>query len=225
MISRRAKAMVKRLRREGKNDLRGFFGVGCEGISKAMNMGAIFRTAHAFGGGFVFTVGAAYDKTLGRASDTSAAHRNLPFYAFPDASRMILPQGCGLIGVELTEDAVDLPSFHHPSQAAYVFGPERGSLSPEMQSRCDHMLKIPTAFCINVSLAAGIVVYDRCRQLGRFAPKPVWAGAPASELPEHARGDQRFRADDAKRGKLREYRQNAPDYFAAEAETRTRFRD
>ena len=114
-----------------------------------------------------------------------------------------------LIGVELTEDAVDLPSFHHPSQAAYVFGPERGSLSPEMQSRCDHMLKIPTPFASMFRwrrASSSTTVADSCR----FAPKPVWAGAPASELPEHARGDQRFRADDAKRGKLRSIGKTRP---------------
>ncbi|MBT4219652.1 MAG: TrmH family RNA methyltransferase, partial [Rhodospirillaceae bacterium] len=28
--------------------MRGYFGVGVEGISKVMNVGSIFRTAHAF---------------------------------------------------------------------------------------------------------------------------------------------------------------------------------
>lgn len=38
--------------------MRGYFAVGAEGISKPMNMGAILRTAHAFGASFAFTVGA-----------------------------------------------------------------------------------------------------------------------------------------------------------------------
>ena len=45
--------------------MRGYFGVGVEGISKVMNVGSIFRTAHAFGAGFVFTVAATYEKPQG----------------------------------------------------------------------------------------------------------------------------------------------------------------
>jgi len=37
---------------------RGYFGIGVEGISKPMNAGNLFRTAHAFGASFVFTIGA-----------------------------------------------------------------------------------------------------------------------------------------------------------------------
>jgi len=33
-----------------------------------------------------------------------------------------LPKGCRLVGVELLDEAVDLPNFAHPQQAAYVLG-------------------------------------------------------------------------------------------------------
>ncbi len=36
--------------------MRGYFGIGAEGISKAMNVGSLFRSAHAFGASFMFTV-------------------------------------------------------------------------------------------------------------------------------------------------------------------------
>ncbi|HHL43572.1 MAG TPA: TrmH family RNA methyltransferase, partial [Hellea balneolensis] len=38
--------------------MRGYFGIGSEGISKAANLGAVMRTAHAFGASFVYTVNA-----------------------------------------------------------------------------------------------------------------------------------------------------------------------
>ena len=38
--------------------MRGYFGIGVEGISKTMNVGNLFRTAHAFGASFVFTIDA-----------------------------------------------------------------------------------------------------------------------------------------------------------------------
>jgi tRNA G18 (ribose-2'-O)-methylase SpoU len=92
---------------------------------------------------------------------------------------MLLPQGCKLVGIELTSDAIDLPSFRHPLRAAYVLGPEQGSLSPELLARCSYVVRIPTSFCINVAMAGAIVMYDRVRSLGRFAERPLREGGPA----------------------------------------------
>ena len=41
--------------------MKGYFGIGIEGPSKAVNVGTLFRTAHAFGASFVFTVRAQYN--------------------------------------------------------------------------------------------------------------------------------------------------------------------
>jgi tRNA G18 (ribose-2'-O)-methylase SpoU len=169
--------------------MRGYFGIGIERVSKAMNVGSLFRSAHAFGAGFVFTVAAAYPRPEGGKSDTSDAPGALPFYSFPDVPSMILPEGCSLVGVELLDDAVDLPSFHHPRCAAYVMGPERGRLSPEMTARCDFLIRIPTRFSVNVGIAGALVMYDRVLSLGRFARRPVRPGGPTEPLPEHVYGD------------------------------------
>ena len=45
-----------------------------------------------------------------------------------DLIALRLPKGCALVGVELTDDAVELPVFRHPHAAAYVLGRERGAL-------------------------------------------------------------------------------------------------
>jgi tRNA G18 (ribose-2'-O)-methylase SpoU len=174
--------------------MRGYFGIGAEGISKPMNAGALFRTAHAFGASFVFTVAAAYPRDEGGRADTSDALGQMPFYSFPDVGSLVLPRDCRLVGVELLDDAVDLPSFRHPPRAAYVLGPERGSLSPEMAACCDFVVKIPTRFCINVSLAGALVMYDRVISLGRFPARPVTPGGPVEPLPAHVRGDPRIRS-------------------------------
>lgn len=173
--------------------MRGYFGIGIEGVSKEMNMGNLFRTAHAFGASFAFTVAAAYRQRVGGRSDTSDSPGNMPFYAFPDAPSLLLPSRCKLVGIELLDEAVDLPSFRHPSQAAYVLGPERGELSAEIQERCDFVIKIPSSFCINVGVAGAVVMYDRIRSMGRFAPRPVRAGGPTEEVPSHRHGDPKYR--------------------------------
>jgi tRNA G18 (ribose-2'-O)-methylase SpoU len=156
--------------------MRGYFGIGVEQLSKAMNAGTLFRTAHAFGAAFVFTVGAVYARREVEKSDTSKSRGHVPLYEFESARDLRLPVGCALVGVELLDDAVELPSFRHPPAAAYILGPERGSLSPDIQALCEFRVKIPTRFCINVGLAGAIVMYDRLTSLGRFADRPLMAG-------------------------------------------------
>lgn len=139
---------------------RGYFAIGAERMSKSLNLGNLMRSAHAFGGAFTFTIGAMYSAAEAFA-DTSRGYQHLPHYDWRGIDEMRLPRGCKLVGVELIDDAVSLPRFLHPSRAAYVLGPEKGSLSPELLARCDVCVKIPTRFCVNVAMAGAIVMYDR----------------------------------------------------------------
>lgn len=162
--------------------MRGYFAMGAEGISKPLNLGALMRTAHAFGASFVFSVNAADKIQKVYKSDTSKTFENVPYYQWDTIGEMQLPQGCTLVGVELTDDAVDLPSFRHPASAAYILGRERGSLSREMMEKCAFTVKIPTRFCVNVSVAGALVMYDRMISMGRYAERPVRAGGPLIEM-------------------------------------------
>lgn len=167
--------------------MRGYFGIGVEGLSKPMNAGNLFRSAHAFGASFVFTVAAACDPAV-RKADTSDAADQVPFYRFDSIDSMRLPDDCALVGVELMEGAVDLPSFRHPRRAAYVLGMERGSLSPALVDCCDHVIKIPTRFSLNLAAAGAIVMYDRLMSAGRFGARPVVPGGPVEPIPPHEFG-------------------------------------
>ena len=187
--------------------MRGYFGIGVDRISKSMNLGNLFRSAHAFGAGFVFTVQAAYERLEGGKSDTSNSFAHTPFYSFPDAASMVLPEDCKLVGVELIDAAINLPSFHHPLQAAYILGPERGELSPKIIERCDWTIKIPTKFCINVGIAGAIVMYDRINSLGRFPRRAERPGPPIEELPEHQFGGRFTRT------KMEQFRDTPPTEY------------
>ncbi|MEM5515732.1 RNA methyltransferase [Henriciella sp. AS95] len=158
--------------------MRGYFAIGAEGISKPMNLGALMRTANAFGSSFVFSVGAADRVKLAYKADTSKTFESVPYYQWDTIDEMALPKGCQLVGIELTDDAVELPEFKHPKAAAYVLGRERGDLSAAMLAKCDHVVKIPTKFCINVSLAGALVMYDRVLSMGTFRDRPVMPGGP-----------------------------------------------
>lgn len=181
--------------------MRGYFGIGVENISKQMNAGSLFRTAHAFGASFVFTIAAAYSEREGGTADTSKTPENLPLHTFEDVASLRLPQGCELIGVELLEDAIDLPRFRHPRCAAYVLGRERGSLSPELLAHCGEVVKIPTKFAVNLAVAGAIVMYDRLVSSSKFGARPLTPGGRAEPPPRHVFGPptQRRRGDDGGR--------------------------
>lgn len=154
-------------------------------------MGTIARTAHSFGANFFFTIDPQVDVDLMRVSDTSDAFDHVPYYEYKSVNEMDLPDKCSLVGVELMADSIDLPSFRHPTRAAYVLGPEMGSLSPELVEKCDHIIKIPMKFCVNVGVAGALVMYDRLLSMGRFADRPVKAGGPMELLQAPPSGHRR----------------------------------
>jgi tRNA G18 (ribose-2'-O)-methylase SpoU len=180
-------------------DMRGYFGIGIEGVSKPMNLGSLLRTAHAFGASFVFTIGGVVSRRQVENADTSAAMASLPLHEYADLNALQLPRGCRLVGVELVDEAIDMPSFRHPGQAAYVLGAERASLSPALLARCDYLVRVPTRFCVNVAVAGAIVMYDRMLSLGRFAERPVRVGGPAVPAPAHVHGEPVWAAKQRRR--------------------------
>ena len=182
---------------------RGYFGIGVEGVSKSANVGALLRTAHAFGASFCFTIGAGWDSRAARLADTADTPAHVPLWRFASVETLNLPAACVLVGVEVLEDAVPLPSFRHPSAAAYVLGPERAGLSAPLLARCRHVVRIPSRFALNLAVAGALVLYDRMLQHGRFADRPVGSGGvPAGAEPT---------GSPARHGAPR-FRRNVPDW-------------
>ena len=87
---------------------RGYFAIGAERMSKALNLGNLMRSAHAFGASFTFTVGATYHALEARA-DTSKGQWHLPHYNWRTLEEMALPQGCRLV-VAFARSAMSLPT-------------------------------------------------------------------------------------------------------------------
>ena len=156
-----------------EDSVKGYFGIGVENVSKAMNAGAVMRTAHAFGANFSFFVGGPLDKKEIRLSDTSKTENSLPTYFYDKPADIQLPKGCKLVGIELLDDADYLPSFRHPRLAAYILGSERLGLSKNIISKCDYLIKVPTKFSLNLALTGGIVLYDRLTSMKQFNRRPL----------------------------------------------------
>ena len=160
---------------------RGYFSIGVEGISKEYNLGNLMRSAHSFGASYFFTITPDVDTDKARVSDTSGSIDHMPYFEYPTLDDFTLPQKCALIAVELVEDAVELPSFRHPTQAAYILGAEMSSVSGPLLEKCDHVIQIPMKFCVNVGVAGALVMYDRLISTGRFPDRPVKPGGPEPE--------------------------------------------
>lgn len=140
--------------------MRGYFGIGIYHPKTAENVGTLWRSAHAFGAGFIFTIGRRYRR---QASDTTNAMLHIPLfeYASLDEFETYKPLGCQTVCVELAEAADDLRSINHPPRAAYLLGAEDYGL-PEGYMRDKQVLYVPGArWCLNVAVAGSIVLYDR----------------------------------------------------------------
>lgn len=173
--------------------MRGYFAIGIEGVNKSGNIGNLIRTAHGFNAAFAFSITPKISYSKRTGTDTSKAAQSIPYYEFNSIDEMTLPKGCQIVGVELTEEAIDLPTFRHPLNAAYVLGAERFSLSEELIKKCDHVIKIPTKFCLNVATAGAIVMYDRSLVHGRYPGRALTTFGENEPLKKHVRGGPKLR--------------------------------
>jgi tRNA(Leu) C34 or U34 (ribose-2'-O)-methylase TrmL len=78
-------------------------------------------------------------------------------------------EGVTTVALELVPGAEPLPMFEHPENAVYVFGPEDGSIDPMTKKHCHRFVSIPAHHCTNLSLAVGLVLYDRFTKLNKEA--------------------------------------------------------
>ena len=142
------------------NKKRGYFGIGLYMPKTSHNIGTLWRSAKNMGADFMFTIGTR--AMISQASDTEKGYKYIPFYVYPDLDSFILPTGCRLVGIEQTEDSVDLIDFVHYERACYILGSEDNGLSNKVQEYCTGgIVHINTPSCLNVSVAGSIVMYDR----------------------------------------------------------------
>ena len=138
---------------------RGFAVVALERPKTPCNVGHALRASHAYGVAMLMYSGMrGWHAKI--PTDVSRAWRRIPVLQVADIATN-RPKGARLVAVEFLEDATPLPEYKHPQQAVYVFGPEDGSISPELMAVCDDVVVIPTSRCLNLAAAVNTVLYDR----------------------------------------------------------------
>jgi len=137
-----------------------YFGIGIENCKTEVNLGTLWRSAHAYGAAFIFIIGRRYYK---QSSDTTKAWRQIPLYQYEKFSDFYenIPHDCMLVGIETAAAAVPIKGFFHPKRAVYLLGAEDGGLSSIAKERCHGLLILPGIWCLNVACAGTVVMYDR----------------------------------------------------------------
>jgi tRNA(Leu) C34 or U34 (ribose-2'-O)-methylase TrmL len=124
------------------------------------NVGAVLRAAGCFGVTSISYSGNRLNRALPFNTDTKDNAVNIPLI-HKHSVLDHLPDNTKLICVELVEGALPLPSYSHPVNAYYVFGPEDGSISQAIVDKADDVVYVPTQGCLNLAATVNIVLYDR----------------------------------------------------------------
>jgi tRNA G18 (ribose-2'-O)-methylase SpoU len=145
--------------------MRGYFGIGIEHAKTEYNIGTLWRSAQIMGAAFIFTINNRYKK---QSSDTMKTFRSIPLVHYKDFADFYehMPFDCRLIGVELDERAVEIKIFQHPERCIYLLGAEDHGLTKEALNKCHMIVQLPGKFCMNVSVAGSVTMYDRITKRG-----------------------------------------------------------
>jgi len=136
-----------------------------DGVMDPRNLGAVIRSAAAFGiGGVVLRTHRAVGVT---ATVAKAAAGGLEYVATAAVSNIsqslerLKKHGFWVVGTD--EDAdVTCHTFDFPSPLALVFGEEEKGISPLVKRHCDVLVRIPVVGplrSLNVAVAAGVLFY------------------------------------------------------------------
>jgi tRNA(Leu) C34 or U34 (ribose-2'-O)-methylase TrmL len=167
---RRRKRLDRHVSRQSTLTERGYGCVALDHPTDGVNVGHTLRAALCFEARMVIIGGRPPELDVRRLNtDPGRAYRHIPVLHVDDIFEA-MPEDCTPVAVELTDDAVDLPNFVHPERACYVFGPENGSITPEVMERCPVRVKIPTTMSLNLGMTVNIVLYDRMAKMRRAAP-------------------------------------------------------
>ena len=140
---------------------RGFACIALDRPTDPVNVGHALRAAFCFDARLVIIGGETSGIRLPKLhTDPMRSFRHIPVIRSKNLLDAI-PEGTTIVGIELDDDASTLMDFKHPERACYVFGPENGSISNEILSRCTHKVMIPTMASLNLGMTVNIVMYDR----------------------------------------------------------------
>lgn len=144
---------------------RGYFGIGIYNGKNVSNIGTLWRSAAILGADFIFTIGKRYQK---QCSDTMKTPRHIPLYHYENWDDFFkhVPYGCPVVAIELDEKSVPLEKYHHRERCIYLLGAEDSGIPKKILEKCVDKVQLLGDYCMNVSTAGSIVMYDRAVKIG-----------------------------------------------------------
>lgn len=152
------------------------------------NMGSVLRAMSVYqdGAAIVYS-GDRYDTAARFSTDPCDAGANIPklhvhdmgrtmefvssLLASEEKRRQLALADCAshFVAVDLISEAVPLHRFEHSNRRAesrvrlvgYVFGPEDGTITPDVLGQCHQAVYIPTKGSMNLAATVNVLLYDR----------------------------------------------------------------
>lgn len=138
-----------------------------DNLRSALNVGSILRTCDALGITEVYLCGITPSITDNKVRKTSlGAENNIKITDCPstfDCLSVLKSKGYQIIGLELTENSINIKKVKVAPKSALVVGNEVSGLNEETLSLCDVVTEIPMSGIkesLNVSVAFGIAAYE-----------------------------------------------------------------
>ena len=141
-----------------------------DGITDPHNLGAIMRSADAFG---VHAVIAPKDRAVGLNATVEkvacGAAETVPYITVTNLARTLRElkeRDIWIVGAD-GEAETDMHSFKHAGALAWVLGAEGEGLRRLTKENCDQLVRIPmlgSVESLNVSVSAGVCLYEARRQ-------------------------------------------------------------
>lgn len=132
-------------------------------IRSLENVGALFRTCDSLGVAKLWLAGYTAAPPDPRITKVAlGADKSVPFEVCKDVADVFAKleaDGVPVYGLELTNEAQDLASFHAPDRMALLLGTETTGIPPSLLERCEGAVKISQKGIkesLNVAVAAGI---------------------------------------------------------------------
>jgi tRNA G18 (ribose-2'-O)-methylase SpoU len=140
-----------------------------DNIRSLHNVGSIFRTSDAFRIRSIFLCGITATPPHKEIHKTAlGAEESVEWHYFnktTDAVKKLRKEGYFLVGIEQTDESINLPAFETDTEKKYavIFGNEVKGVDQQVIDECDMCLEIPqfgTKHSFNVSVSAGIVLWE-----------------------------------------------------------------
>jgi len=181
---------VKRLNRQWRRLTTARLGLLLESVSQPFNLGAIIRTAAAFGAGPVWLTGSCAVPAHPSARKTAlGTERYLDIELVPDvaaAAAAARAAGLAIIAIELAAGAVPLHEAPLAGDVCLALGNEERGCSPALLAAADAVAYIPQpgkVGSLNVAAAAAVALAEARRREWAGPPGPGGMSGPEADGP------------------------------------------